>query len=173
MSIIDRSSFRAAAARDPEVCAELMAERRREANRQAAWLRERRSLQGVGDVLPERFSPASETELLARAERAVADRRAFRASPEGRFLTALEEMEEVVACVRALADEARAARSRGFEGERGFCRRKADGVGDLARRLRAAALDASLAAAPPPITAAVGGGGPPNGAGGGAPTQDG
>jgi hypothetical protein len=145
MTIIDRTSFRAANARDPELASELLAERRREANRRAEWLHAQRRLEGLAGEPQTPFVELTEAELLDRALDAVAARHAFRASPEGRFLTALEEIGEVLALASAALDEARAARSRGFEDERSCCRRKADVLVELARRLRSTALDASLA----------------------------
>jgi hypothetical protein len=143
--LIDRSDFLSTARLDPEVRAEHRAERRREAARRDAWLGERRALAGVGDVVPERFEEVSDDELLARAEAAVARRLAFRRSAEGRFLSALGEIDAVVGQALAALEQARAARARGFTGERDLCRRKADELFDLARRFRSAALDASLA----------------------------
>ncbi len=128
-----------------EVAAEFEAERGREAVRRDAWLDARRALGGVGDVIPEKFSPASDAEVAARAQAAVDRRAAFRASPEGRFATALGEIERVLGHAFAALDQARAARARNFTGERDLCRRKADELFALSRRFRAAALDASLA----------------------------
>jgi hypothetical protein len=142
---IDRACFKAASALDPEVHAEHQAERRREAERRRAWRAARRRLDGVGDALPEPFEPASDADLLARAEAAVARRLAFRRSAEGRFAAALAEIDALLGEAFTALDQARAARARGFDSERDLCRRKADDLYGLSRRLRSAALDASLA----------------------------
>lgn len=145
MHTIDETDFRAAGLRDPELAAAFLAERRREAVRRMERLRARRRLDGV-DGDPGAPREATEAELMDRARRVVADRRAFRASPEGRFLAALEEIGDALGLAVAILEEARSARCRGFEAERAFCHRKVDALVELSRRLRSAALDASLAA---------------------------
>jgi hypothetical protein len=139
---IDRSELQA---EDLEIRAEHQAERRREAARRESWTRDRAALAGVGDVVPERFEPVADADLLARAEAAVARRAAFRKSAEGRFAAALGELDAVLGRAFSALDQARAARARGFQAEREVCRRKADELFELARRFRSAALDASLA----------------------------
>jgi hypothetical protein len=134
------------AALDPELWSEYLVQRRRDAVRLSIRRREQAALAGVGDVIPEPLEPASEDELLTCARRRVDDRRAFLASPEGRFCTALAEIGSGLDAAAAALEAARAARSRAFAAEARLCRQRADELHALSRRIGAAALDASLAA---------------------------
>jgi hypothetical protein len=130
----------------PEIQAELLSLQRAEDCRRRAWLRDRHALAGVGDVLPESFTAESDADLLTRAAARVGERRRWRESPEGRFLSALGEAESVVAAAQLALQSARAAAARAFASEAALCRAKADELFSLSSRLKASALDASLAA---------------------------
>ena len=132
---------------DPEVRREAERLRHSELVRRDADLARRRRAEGSPVPF---FSTPIELSCDEQIERAaaniVAGRRAWRKTPEGRFVAALNDVRAALDQIAAAEHEARAAQARDFDAERAACERWAGALCDAARRLKSAALDAQLAA---------------------------
>lgn len=132
---------------DPEVRREAERLRHGELVRRDADLARRRRAEGSPVPF---FTAPVELSACDQIERAaaniVAGRRAWRKTPEGRFVAALNDVRSALDQIAAAEHEARAAQSRDFDAERAACERWAGALCDAAKRLKSAALDAQLAA---------------------------
>lgn len=132
---------------DPEVRREAERLRHGELLRRDADLARRRRAEGSS--VPFFSNPvelSSDEQIERAATNIVAGRRAWRKTPEGRFVIALNEVRAALDRIAAAEHEARAAQSRDFDGERAACERWAGALCEAAKRLKSAALDAQLAA---------------------------
>ena len=132
---------------DPDVRREAERLRRRELVRRDADFERRRRARFDGaplDVDPSDLSTDAAIERAATG--VVAARRAWRKTPEGRFVLALDDVRSALDRAAKAEDAARAAQNRDFEGERAICERWAGVLCDAARDIKSAALDAQLAA---------------------------
>lgn len=140
---IGRQDFAAAAAADPEVQAEFLEQKRREAFRRQCWVKDRsRNLTSDGET----YIAATEEGMMAGAVATVQRKRAYRASDEGQYLAFLAEAEGVIADIQIVMQAARSAAARSFTGEATHCRAKAHALQMLAAKIETLALDAYLAA---------------------------
>ena len=138
---------------DPEVRREAERLRRGELVRRDADLARRRSAEG--SPVPFFAGPielSSDDQIERAAAHVIAARRAWRKTPEGRFVAALNEARAALDLAAAAEQDARAAQCRDFDGERPACERWAAALFDAAKRLKSAALDAQLAAMEEPLT---------------------
>lgn len=130
--------------RDPEVRSE--AERIRQGDllrQQSAYEFDRKcSIPRIGSFP----TVSTDQDTEAQALKVVAERRARRQTPEGRYVTALNAVRTALDQAAAAEHEARAAQRRSWTGERGNCSKWADALCDAANALKSAAMDARLVA---------------------------
>ena len=132
---------------DPEVRREAEPLRRGELVRRDADLARRRRAEGASvPFFTDPIELSTDDQIERAAAGVVAARRAWRKTPEGRFVAALHEARAALDLAATAEHEARAAQSRDFDAERPACERWAGALCDAAKRLKSAALDAQLAA---------------------------
>ncbi|HWE46875.1 MAG TPA: hypothetical protein VG407_12690 [Caulobacteraceae bacterium] len=132
---------------DPDIRREAERLRRGElVRRDAAFARHRRAAHDSVPVTADPVELTSDTAIERAAANIVAGRRAWRKTPEGRFVLALNDIRAALERAGYAEDAARAAQNRDFNGERETCEHWAGALCDVARQLKSAALDAQLAA---------------------------
>ncbi|HEY3812836.1 MAG TPA: hypothetical protein VGL66_06390 [Caulobacteraceae bacterium] len=132
---------------DPEIRREAERLRRGELARRDADLARRRRAEGsCVPVLSTPIELSTDEQIERAASNIVAGRRAWRKTPEGRFVAALNEARAAIDLAATAEHEARAAQSRSFAAERPACDRWSTALHTAAKRLTTAALDAQLAA---------------------------